>query len=47
VRNGQLSPDAMDAIAACSSLLARDVQPKFAYEVLTQKLAEASPTPAR
>lgn len=47
VRNLQLSPDALDAIAECSSLLARDVQPKFAYEVLTQKLAGASLTPAR
>ncbi len=47
LRSGRLNPDALDAIAACSGLLARDVQPKFAYEVLTQKLAEASVTPAR
>lgn len=47
LRNEQLGPDALDAIAECSSLLARDVQPKFAYEVLTQKLAAATLTPAR
>lgn len=47
LRRGLVGPDALDAIAACSSLLARDVQPKFAYEVLAEKLAAASLTPAR
>ena len=47
LRQGLLGPDALEAIASCSSLLARDVQPKFAYEVLAEQLAAASPTPAR
>jgi len=47
LRTDEVSPDALDSIAECSRLLARDVQPKFAYEVLTQQLAGASPTPAR
>lgn len=47
LRNGQLGPEALEAIAACSGFLARDVQPKFAYEVLTEQLAAASLTPAR
>lgn len=47
LRNEQVGPEALEAITACSGLLARDVQPKFAYEVLAERLAEAGPTPAR
>lgn len=47
LRNGTLGPEALEAIAACSSLLARDVQPKFAYEVLAERLAESAAMPAR
>ena len=39
LRDGRDGPDTLDAIAACTSLLGRDVQPKFAYEVLSERLA--------
>ena len=39
LRDGRDGPDTLDAIAACNSLLARDVQPKFAYEVLSERLS--------
>jgi DNA polymerase-3 subunit delta' len=47
LRNDGVGPEAMEAIAACSGLLGRDVQPRFAYEVLAEKLAESAVTPAR
>ena len=39
LRDGRDTPDTLDAIATCSSLLSRDVQPKFVYEVLSERLA--------
>ncbi len=47
LRNNELGPEALEAIAACSRLLARDVQPKFAYEVLAERLGESAAMPAR
>ena len=47
LRSGQVGPDALDAISTCTGLLARDVQPKFAYEVLSERLMSAQATPAR
>lgn len=47
LHNNEVGPEALEAITACSGLLARDVQPRFAYEVLAERLAEAGPMPAR
>lgn len=38
---GVVGPEAVEAITACAGLLARDVQPRFAYEVFAERLAEA------
>lgn len=46
LRQGVVGPAAIEAVTACASLLNRDVQPRFAYEVLAERLAPAA-MPAR
>ncbi|MEO1008031.1 MAG: hypothetical protein AAFX79_05660 [Planctomycetota bacterium] len=48
LRAGDADAESLDAIAACGGLLDRDVQPRFAFEVLAERLAvDALATPGR